>query len=60
MMNFGVIQGPFQGSHAPEGVGNTNSVRDLNVPYEGPEEYETPTSELLFPPVGLCFASILR
>lgn len=27
-------------------------VHDLNVPYEGPaEEYETPTAEMLFPPV---------
>lgn len=59
MMNCGVIQGPFQGNHAPEGVGIRNSIRDLNVPYEGPEENEIPTAELLFPPVGLCFASIL-
>nr|XP_043636820.1 uncharacterized protein LOC122607829 [Erigeron canadensis] len=31
----------------------TNTVRDLNVPYNGPEEYETPTADLLFPPTPL-------
>lgn len=30
----------------------TNTVRDLNVPYDGPEEYDTPTADLLFPPVS--------
>ncbi|GKF71420.1 hypothetical protein Tco_0207534, partial [Tanacetum coccineum] len=26
-----------------------NTFRDLNVPYEGHEEYETPRADLLFP-----------
>ncbi|PIN05291.1 RNA polymerase II transcription initiation factor TFIIA, large chain [Handroanthus impetiginosus] len=30
-----------------------NPVHDLNVPYEGTEEYETPTADLLFPPTPL-------
>ncbi|KAL9235344.1 hypothetical protein vseg_010108 [Gypsophila vaccaria] len=28
-------------------------VHDLNVPYEGTEEYETPTAEMLFPPTPM-------
>ncbi|KAL0723757.1 hypothetical protein Bca4012_038356 [Brassica carinata] len=28
-------------------------THDLNVPYEGTEEYETPTAEMLFPPTPL-------
>ncbi|KAK8596318.1 hypothetical protein V6N12_064815 [Hibiscus sabdariffa] len=28
-------------------------VHDLNVPYEGTEEYETPTADMLFPPTPL-------
>ncbi|RZC78926.1 hypothetical protein C5167_003155 [Papaver somniferum] len=28
-------------------------THDLNVPYEGTEEYETPTTDLLFPPTPL-------
>ncbi|KAF6150848.1 hypothetical protein GIB67_020931 [Kingdonia uniflora] len=32
------------------GNGSGNPVHDLNVPYDGPEEYETPTAEILFPP----------
>ncbi|KAJ6670649.1 hypothetical protein OIU85_014507 [Salix viminalis] len=28
-------------------------VHDLNVPYEGTEEFETPTADLLFPPTPL-------
>ena len=37
---------------APKSNGAVAPVHDLNVPYEGPiEEYETPTAEMLFPPV---------
>ncbi|GJV38884.1 transcription factor IIA, alpha/beta subunit [Tanacetum coccineum] len=35
----------------PRAPGNT--FRDLNVPYEGHEEYETPRADLLFPPTPL-------
>ncbi|GJY53922.1 T-complex protein 1 subunit theta-like protein [Tanacetum coccineum] len=36
---------------APLGA-SRNTFRDLNVPYEGHEEYETPRADLLFPPLG--------
>lgn len=56
MMQLGVISGnierPPQIQRAP---GQVVPVHDLNVPYEGPVEYETPTAEMLFPPVSsLC------
>ncbi|KAL9228706.1 hypothetical protein vseg_004257 [Gypsophila vaccaria] len=35
-----------------QGAGVT-PVHDLNVPYEGTEEYETPTAEMLFPPTPM-------
>ncbi|KAF6151387.1 hypothetical protein GIB67_012247 [Kingdonia uniflora] len=35
------------------GNGSINPVHDLNVPYEGPDEYETPTVDILFPPTPL-------
>ncbi|XP_047270091.1 transcription initiation factor IIA large subunit isoform X6 [Capsicum annuum] len=31
----------------------TTPVHDLNMPYEGGEEYETPTADILFPPTPL-------
>ncbi|KAL4558201.1 hypothetical protein LXL04_036399 [Taraxacum kok-saghyz] len=37
-----------------------NTVRDLNVPYEGREEYETPTADLLFPPTLIALLSGLQ
>ena len=57
MMQFGVISGNIerQAIQRPA-VGPITLVHDLNVPYEGPiEEFETPTAEMLFPPVSsLC------
>nr|GEX24620.1 transcription initiation factor IIA large subunit-like [Tanacetum cinerariifolium]GEX69609.1 transcription initiation factor IIA large subunit-like [Tanacetum cinerariifolium] len=56
MMQAGAILGPIDRSAvvnmAPPGAPG-NTVRDLNVPYEGHEEYETPTADLLFPPTPL-------
>lgn len=53
MMQAGVILGADRPA-APKNVpaGSVPPVHDLNVPYEGTEEYETPTAEILFPPVG--------
>ncbi|KDP42211.1 hypothetical protein JCGZ_02941 [Jatropha curcas] len=55
MMQAGVILGPIERSSAAKPVpgGPITPVHDLNVPYEGPEEYETPTAEILFPPTPL-------
>ncbi|KAL9688013.1 hypothetical protein QQ045_032425 [Rhodiola kirilowii] len=55
MMQAGVIFGPIKRAIAPMPApgGNAPPVHDLNVPYEGTEEYETPTAELLFPPTPL-------
>eukprot|EP00262_Sarcandra_glabra_P016197 TRINITY_DN520_c0_g1_i1.p1 TRINITY_DN520_c0_g1~~TRINITY_DN520_c0_g1_i1.p1 ORF type:complete len:384 (-),score=92.36 TRINITY_DN520_c0_g1_i1:266-1417(-) len=52
MLQCGAIQGPIERSTAPRTAIPT-PVHDLNVPYEGPEEYETPTAEMLFPPTPL-------
>ncbi|CAK7331444.1 unnamed protein product [Dovyalis caffra] len=52
MMQAGVICGPIDRSSAnkqPVPGGPITPVHDLNVPYEGTEEYETPTAEILFP-----------
>ena len=55
MMHAGAIMGPIDRSSTQKGAGGgsitPNPVHDLNVPYEGTEEYETPTADLLFPPV---------
>ncbi|XP_039041494.1 transcription initiation factor IIA subunit 1-like [Hibiscus syriacus] len=56
MMQAGAIVGPIERSsgqkqHAPGGP--ITPVHDLNVPYEGTEEYETPTADMLFPPTPL-------
>lgn len=55
MMQAGVILGPIERSSAAKPVpgGPITPVHDLNVPYEGTEEYETPTAEILFPPTPL-------
>ncbi|CAM8970380.1 unnamed protein product [Rhodiola kirilowii] len=55
MMQAGVILGPIERTTAPRVApgGSIAPVHDLNVPYEGTEEYETPTAELLFPPTPL-------
>lgn len=54
MMQAGAILGPIERSSAarPTPGGPITPVHDLNVPYEGTEEYETPTADMLFPPVG--------
>lgn len=56
MMQAGVICGPIERNSAQKLTpgGTINPVHDLNVPYEGTEEYETPTAEMLFPPVSFC------
>ncbi|KAJ8750519.1 hypothetical protein K2173_015671 [Erythroxylum novogranatense] len=54
MMQAGVILGPIDRSSTPKAAaGGPTPVHDLNVPYEGTEEYETPTAEMLFPPTPL-------
>ncbi|KAK1312198.1 hypothetical protein QJS10_CPA07g00133 [Acorus calamus] len=57
MMQCGGITGPIERSSAPKAAavagGPITPVHDLNVPYEGPEEYETPTADILFPPTPL-------
>ncbi|XP_061368467.1 transcription initiation factor IIA large subunit-like [Gastrolobium bilobum] len=52
MVQAGVIVGPIERSviSKPTLGGPITPVHDLNVPYEGTEEYETPTAEILFPP----------
>ncbi|XP_057789878.1 transcription initiation factor IIA large subunit-like [Salvia miltiorrhiza] len=57
MMQAGAILGPIDRSATQRGAAGgpitPNPVHDLNVPYEGTEEYETPTADLLFPPTPL-------
>ncbi|KAI3514112.1 hypothetical protein L1887_12431 [Cichorium endivia] len=55
MMQAGAIFGPIDRSSMKltDLAALTKHVHDLNVPYEGPEEYETPTADLLFPPTPL-------
>nr|XP_043610566.1 transcription initiation factor IIA large subunit [Erigeron canadensis] len=56
MMQAGAIVGPIDRSAVAKSMApgaGSNTVHDLNVPYEGPEEYETPTADLLFPPTPL-------
>ncbi|KAJ6750677.1 hypothetical protein OIU85_001237 [Salix viminalis] len=52
MMQASAISGPIERSSTYKQLvpGGLTPVHDLNVPYEGPEEYETPTDEILFPP----------
>ncbi|XP_058078011.1 transcription initiation factor IIA large subunit-like isoform X2 [Magnolia sinica] len=52
MLQCGAVQGPIERSSVPRAT-IPAPVHDLNVPYEGPEEYETPTAEMLFPPTPL-------
>ncbi|KAG2267611.1 hypothetical protein Bca52824_062166 [Brassica carinata] len=52
MMQAGVLSGPIDRSLVQRPTpGGGPLTHDLNVPYEGTEEYETPTAEMLFPPV---------
>ncbi|KAJ7947603.1 transcription initiation factor IIA large subunit [Quillaja saponaria] len=55
MIQAGVVLGPIDRSSTakPTPGGPITPVHDLNVPYEGTEEYETPTAEILFPPTPL-------
>ncbi|XP_022729600.1 transcription initiation factor IIA large subunit-like [Durio zibethinus] len=56
MMQAGVISGLTErssGQKQPTLGGPITPVHDLNVPYEGNEEYETPTADMLFPPTPL-------
>ena len=54
MFQCGAISGTIEKPPpAQKPAGPITPVHDLNVPYEGPaEEYETPTAEMLFPPVS--------
>ncbi|RYQ94201.1 hypothetical protein Ahy_B08g089084 [Arachis hypogaea] len=51
MIQAGVLVAPIERSSGTKT--NPGAVHDLNVPYEGNEEYETPTAEMLFPPTPL-------
>ncbi|XP_043697756.1 transcription initiation factor IIA subunit 1-like [Telopea speciosissima] len=61
MMQCGVITGPVERSSGQKQAtgGPITPVHDLNVPYEGTEEYETPTADMLFPPTPLQTATPL-
>lgn len=50
MMQAGAVLGPIERSTAAKPTPGVTPVHDLNVPYT--EEYETPTAEMLFPPVS--------
>lgn len=52
MMQCGVIHGTADRTSGARVTGPITPVHDLNVPYEATEEYETPTAEMLFPPVS--------
>ncbi|KAE8729458.1 serine/arginine repetitive matrix protein 1-like isoform X1 [Hibiscus syriacus] len=56
MMIAGAIVGRAErssGQKQPAPGSAITPVHDLNVPYEGTEEYETPTADMLFPPTPL-------
>ncbi|KGN47152.2 hypothetical protein Csa_020606 [Cucumis sativus] len=61
MMQAGAVTGPIERSapSKPTPGGPITPVHDLNVPYEGTEEYETPTADLLFPPVITSLSHLL-
>ncbi|MCH93344.1 transcription initiation factor IIA large subunit-like, partial [Trifolium medium] len=49
----GAVVGPIERSNGPNKPtpdGPITMVHDLNVPYEGTEDYETATAEILFTP----------
>lgn len=54
-MNAGAILGTIERNSAAKATpgGPITPVHDLNMPYEGNEEYETPTADILFPPTPL-------
>ncbi|XP_057536067.1 transcription initiation factor IIA large subunit-like [Amaranthus tricolor] len=55
MMQAGAVLQPSERPAVPKTVPGAaiTPVHDLNVPYEGTEEFETPTAEMLFPPTPL-------
>ncbi|XAR58956.1 hypothetical protein NMG60_11014550 [Bertholletia excelsa] len=53
MIQAGAILGPIERSSVQKATPGGPLTHDLNVPYEGTEEYETPTAEMLFPPTPL-------
>ncbi|KAJ8452626.1 hypothetical protein Cgig2_004962 [Carnegiea gigantea] len=55
LIQAGAILGPSERPSVPKQAPGAavTPVHDLNVPYEGTEEYETPTAEMLFPPTPL-------
>lgn len=55
MMDAGAILGTIERNSAAKATpgGPITPVHDLNMPYEGNEEYETPTADILFPPTPL-------
>ncbi|CAH9115678.1 unnamed protein product [Cuscuta epithymum] len=55
MIQAEAILGPIERNPAQKTApgGGIAPVHDLNVPYEGNEEYETPTADLLFPPTPM-------
>lgn len=53
MMQSGAILGPIDRTILKPVAGGPTPVHDLNVPYDGADEYETPTTDLLFPPTPL-------
>ena len=57
LIQAGAILGPSERPSVPKQAPGAavTPVHDLNVPYEGTEEYETPTAEMLFPPVSVSF-----
>ncbi|VFQ76796.1 unnamed protein product [Cuscuta campestris] len=55
MIEAEAVLGPIERNSAQKTApgGGMAAVHDLNVPYEGNEEYETPTADILFPPTPL-------
>lgn len=54
MIQAGAVLQPSERPAVPRttpGAGIT-PVHDLNMPYEGTEEFETPTADMLFTPVS--------
>jgi len=61
-MQAGAVVGPIDRSAVSKSMAPgvaASTVHDLNVPYEGPDEYETPTADLLFPPVSYLLLLLL-
>ncbi|KAJ0984022.1 hypothetical protein J5N97_002378 [Dioscorea zingiberensis] len=54
MVQCAALSGIIERQSIPRPGAPITPVHDLNMPYEGPpEEYETPTAEMLFPPTPL-------